>query len=224
MPPGAPSPQGGGSGSKKTLFIVLGVVGVGILLLIFASVLAITFLGDDDGDDDVASTTTEQDDDETTTTDDDGTGTTDDDGGGSGSGSSLPAAEAPGDFDDEVFDALGATCEEGRPRRVRPALGEHAIGSEAEAYGATCGGRQTIETPNSCTTEYEWDLPSAPSPGDLGDDDELDALAADCQDGDLRACDDLTFEADTDSGYERYGRTCGGRLPSRRSTRSSAPA
>jgi len=41
----------------------------------------------------------------------------------------------------------------------------------------------------------------------------LDALAQDCFDGDLEACDDLFIESPIDSDYETYGNTCGDRVP-----------
>lgn len=51
------------------------------------------------------------------------------------------------------------------------------------------------------------------SPDGLGDDPVLDALAQDCFDGDLEACDDLFIESPIDSDYETYGNTCGDRVP-----------
>ncbi len=53
-----------------------------------------------------------------------------------------------------------------------------------------------------------------PAPAALvqGDDPALNALAQDCFDGDMSACDDLFFQAPVDSDYERYGNTCGGRI------------
>ena len=48
-------------------------------------------------------------------------------------------------------------------------------------------------------------------PGDLGDDDALDALALDCFGGDLLACDHLFLQSPVGSEYEAYGDTCGGR-------------
>ena len=48
-------------------------------------------------------------------------------------------------------------------------------------------------------------------PTDLGDDAVLDAMAADCYDGDMAACDDLYSASEDDSAYETYGDTCAGR-------------
>jgi hypothetical protein len=56
-------------------------------------------------------------------------------------------------------------------------------------------------------------LPTADSPEGLGDDPALDALAQNCFDGDMQACDDLYLQSDFDSDYEDYGNTCGGRFP-----------
>ena len=41
----------------------------------------------------------------------------------------------------------------------------------------------------------------------------MDDLVDECEAGDLGACDDLYAQSDVGSNYERYGRTCGGRLP-----------
>lgn len=57
------------------------------------------------------------------------------------------------------------------------------------------------------------EVPAGTAPGDLGDDAELDALAQDCFEGNMEACDDLFFESDINSAYETYATTCGGRLP-----------
>jgi len=46
----------------------------------------------------------------------------------------------------------------------------------------------------------------------LGDDPELDALAVDCHQGDLSACDDLYVGSPEGSLYEAYGATCGARI------------
>ncbi len=46
----------------------------------------------------------------------------------------------------------------------------------------------------------------------FGDDAEMDALALECEAGDWQACDDLYYDSQPASGYEDYGRTCGGRF------------
>ncbi len=50
-------------------------------------------------------------------------------------------------------------------------------------------------------------------PTGLGDDEGFNALAQDCYDGDMQACDDLYNRAEDDSEYRRYGDTCAGRQP-----------
>ena len=50
-------------------------------------------------------------------------------------------------------------------------------------------------------------------PTGLGDDEGFNALAEDCYDGDMQACDDLYNRAEDDSEYRRYGDTCAGRQP-----------
>jgi hypothetical protein len=51
------------------------------------------------------------------------------------------------------------------------------------------------------------------TPDGLGDDPTFDALAQQCYDGDMQACDDLFLQSDVDSLYETYGDTCAGRQP-----------
>lgn len=53
--------------------------------------------------------------------------------------------------------------------------------------------------------------PPGDPPDGLGTDAELDALAQDCFDGDLVACDHLFLDSPVDSDYEEYGDTCAGR-------------
>jgi len=70
----------------------------------------------------------------------------------------------------------------------------------------------TDTTPAGTTdTTADGDVPPGQQPGDLGDDEALDALADDCFGGDLPACDRLFFESDVASDYEAYGDSCGGR-------------
>ena len=52
-----------------------------------------------------------------------------------------------------------------------------------------------------------------PPPTGLGDDPAMDALAQDCFDGDMQACDDLFMQSPAGSEYEDYGDTCAGRQP-----------
>ncbi|MBA3289219.1 MAG: hypothetical protein H0U21_14590 [Acidimicrobiia bacterium] len=58
------------------------------------------------------------------------------------------------------------------------------------------------------------DLPAATrTPDGLGDDDELDALARRCYEGDMRSCDRLWEDAEQGTEYLDYGDTCAGRQP-----------
>lgn len=52
----------------------------------------------------------------------------------------------------------------------------------------------------------------APSAVVQGDDPALNALAQECFDGTMSACDDLWSMSPVDSDYESYGDTCGGRI------------
>ena len=58
------------------------------------------------------------------------------------------------------------------------------------------------------------DLPApdaAASIPEFGSDPTFDAMAEQCEAGDLDACDDLYLRSELDSGYEAYGDSCGGR-------------
>ncbi|MBA3606648.1 MAG: hypothetical protein H0W46_11895, partial [Acidimicrobiia bacterium] len=50
-------------------------------------------------------------------------------------------------------------------------------------------------------------------PDGLGDDPTFNALAQDCYDGDMNACDELYNESPLGSDYEAYADTCAGRQP-----------
>ena len=71
------------------------------------------------------------------------------------------------------------------------------------------GTTTTTVAPTSTTLDVAATEPTPP--GDLGDDADLDALAAECFDGDVAACDQLFFESPAGSDYEAYGDSCGGR-------------
>jgi hypothetical protein len=62
--------------------------------------------------------------------------------------------------------------------------------------------------------ETSSNIPAATEePTGLGDDEGFNALAQDCYDGDMQACDDLYNRAEDDSAYRSYGDTCAGRQP-----------
>lgn len=82
-------------------------------------------------------------------------------------------------------------------------------GSLYEVYGATCGARLDEPTNRLCVDVL---VPPAEDPSGLSDDEFLDALAAQCFDGDLFDCDLLFAEADEGSQYEAYGASCGRRV------------
>lgn len=87
--------------------------------------------------------------------------------------------------------------------------GDTAITTTSEAAPSDTTEADTPDAPD--TSAGDGDAPVAEPPGDLGDDDELNALADDCFAGDFSACDRLFFESDVDSAYEAYGDSCGGR-------------
>ena len=56
-------------------------------------------------------------------------------------------------------------------------------------------------------------IDGAEPPAPAGDDPILDLFVEQCRRGNNQACDELFADAPPDSEYERYGRTCGNRLP-----------
>lgn len=70
-----------------------------------------------------------------------------------------------------------------------------------------CGGDDETTDTTVDTTDVGGDEPFT-----YGDDDTLDALWDDCDDGDGEACDDLFYDSPVDSEYEEFGNTCGGRF------------
>jgi serine/threonine protein kinase len=95
--------------------------------------------------------------------------------------------------------------------------GDDSAGSDTEDTATTSAATSaTTAEPASVTTlevgsegpeGYEvTEIPFA-----LGDDLELDQLAAECSAGLLDSCDDLYIESPIESGYEQFGGTCGAR-------------
>lgn len=64
-----------------------------------------------------------------------------------------------------------------------------------------------------CLADTGSDDPAAPDAGPVayGDDEVLDLLWDACERGNNQACDELTRTAPADSGYARFGRSCGER-------------
>lgn len=127
----------------------------------------------------------------------------------------VPEGEDPSALLGEApeLDALAEACFEGDLFACDTLFLRTEVGSDLEAYAQTCGGR--IERHSGgpgCAARFDTPEPDAEAPGELGDDAELDALAADCFGGDIGACDDLYLRSPVDSPYETYGATCGGRL------------
>lgn len=111
--------------------------------------------------------------------------------------------------DDPLLDAKALDCFHGDLTACDDLYVGSPNGSLYEAYGATCGARVDEPTNRLCVDVL---LPSADDPTGLGDDEFLDALAAQCYAGDVFDCDLLYAEADTGSQYEAYGASCGRRI------------
>jgi S1-C subfamily serine protease len=114
--------------------------------------------------------------------------------------------------DDPELDGLWDACEDGDLEACNELYWRSPVGSEYEAYGATCGRSGTGW--GSCADELEpfpWpdDVPS--SSATYGEDPELDGLWDACEAGDLAACDELYLVGPYGSDYETFGSTCGER-------------
>jgi len=92
------------------------------------------------------------------------------------------------------------------------ALAQDAVpGTTAWFVGATCAGVVSPGSAESCAGLQPAVGVSAV--GVPGADAELDVLTTSCDEGDLPACDELYRLAPVGSVYERFGDTCGNRLP-----------
>ena len=103
----------------------------------------------------------------------------------------------------ECFDAVGV-----------PVPGEDDVpASTTTIAGGTTETTPTTEDPTDDGEVTPGELQPPVPPVGLGDDEELNALAQACFDGDMASCDDLYNLSDFGSTYEDYGATCAGRLP-----------
>jgi hypothetical protein len=170
---------------------------------------------DIDGDEfaafEVEETTTTTEVDDTTTTEVDDTDTTQGGGGGvlerdETSPDVGARQEVPGDLEQEDdFPVLAQSCFDGDGEACDDLFLGTPVGSVAEDYGATCGGRIPDGAAAQCAT-----LMTAPVavPGDVTD----TANAQACFDGDMAACDDQFNAAAPGSIDQLYGGLCGGRV------------
>jgi hypothetical protein len=181
------------------------------LVALFA-ILAIAGLaacGDDGGGIEEETTTIAE---QTATTEEGSDDDADDDSGGD---SDLPDGQQPGDLGgDDDLDAVADVCFEGDMVGCDILYSLSDAGSDYEAYGDTCAGRQDAGTGDLCTNAFEgFPLPDGQVAESLGDDRDLDELADECFEGDMGSCDTLYEDSPGGSDYEIYGVTCGGRLP-----------
>ena len=150
------------------------------------------------------------------------------DGTDNGSTTTVPvgSAGAPTDptglGDDTSFNALAQNCFDGDFTSCDDLYWRSDLGSEYESYGATCGGRLTERISGGCLEQLGGSGPTGPAapaptpePTGLGTHPALDAVAQECYDGAMFACDKLFFDSasDTDPAYAGYGDSCAGRQP-----------
>lgn len=180
---GLPAAAGGaGSGSRKALWIVLGVLGA---LLVAGVVVVLVVVNLARG---VADELEEQ---------------------GFELGTSL---EGQAYGDNPELDALWDACADGDMAACDELYLTSERDSEYETFGDTCGGRTdgtTFCEGSDATTDPAPG--SGVTGGAYGDDPVLDALWDACAAEDMQACDDLYFDSPSGSEYEDFGDTCGGR-------------
>lgn len=105
--------------------------------------------------------------------------------------------------DDEALDGLWDDCDDGDDDACRQLWVQSPGGSEYESFGASCGGRSESD-------DCGFGIGSSDADS-YGDDEDLDALWDDCDDGDDDACSELYWTSPAGSEYETFGSTCGGR-------------
>lgn len=127
---------------------------------------------------------------------------------GSPESSSSEARTDSGTYgSDPELDRLWDECVEGSFQSCDDLYLTAATGSDYEQFGATCGNRG--DGYGSCAI-----LGGASNPvdeGAFGSDVGLDLLWAECEGGDMTACDDLYLGSPVGSEYEEFGATCGSR-------------
>lgn len=79
--------------------------------------------------------------------------------------------------------------------------------SDDEAYGATCAGRQPVNSGAYCEDLGAGNV----IPMGYGDDPTLDRLWDSCEGGQLASCDDLYAQSPGNSSYLDFGASCGNR-------------
>lgn len=105
--------------------------------------------------------------------------------------------------DDPSLDEVWDHCESGDGASCDSLVGSAPVGSEYEAFGASCGGQREGAWSRPCTFEQSGE------PFSYGDDAEFDGLWDACSTGDRDACSTLFFDTPIDSAYERFGTACG---------------
>jgi len=108
------------------------------------------------------------------------------------------------------LDLLVDQCDRGDYDSCDELYFEAPSDSEYQAFGDSCGDRN--EPAGYCAEIYGEDsIYVESSDGEYGSDTYLDLLWDLCDLGDYEACDDLYFEAPSDSEYQAFGDSCGNR-------------
>ena len=126
------------------------------------------------------------------------------------------AAGSPPPGTDAALDELWVACSSGDPDACDNLYFEAPVDSDYEMFGFTCGGLALANCDEVLGDGDASDEEVGPEAGSLppGEDTELDALWVACDGGSAEACDDLFWQAPSDSDYEAFGLSCGGRTVS----------
>lgn len=110
--------------------------------------------------------------------------------------------------DDERFDALYDDCGTGSDRACDLLYMNASADSAYEAYALECGGRGLGDS-GWCTQGVEFDFEGVVADDDPG----MVAQLAECQQGDMTACDFVFMFTPYGSDVGQVGFTCGGEVP-----------
>lgn len=197
-PPGPASsggyPQASPPGSRLPLWLALG--GAAAVAVVIGLVLA---LSGDDGEPTAASTTT--------TT---GGATTASTAGSTTTTSSSSTSSGSARVTDAEFDEMQTSCAEGAMRDCDALWLLSPVDSDYEAFGASCGERDTADEHHGTCHD---DFPEEPGlPIELSDG-ALERLRRSCENEYWLYCDQLYWRTPIGSDLEAVAMSCGGRAP-----------
>jgi len=124
-------------------------------------------------------------------------------------GDATGSSSAPSNLgNDAQFDQMANWCADGDFQACDDLFWQSPLDSDYEEYGARCGNRNE-RAAGQCVAIYGGGTGSGAASGDYGSNPTLDRLWDSCSAGDYGACDDLYFQAPSDSTYRYFGDSCG---------------